>query len=298
MEIIKPKLISPSINNIVKNYLKDKVKVHSIFRQVFNIQVGKRLICIGYSEINMSTFGLVIDKDKFLKLANRINMDTVVTLNSDEIKFADKFIISISISVEPQKRYCDKHLINIDKLNENIKFLKSLVLINNWKCGFELSFSSIVEGIEVEESDFKEFNKKVNCVLNVKYINEEKSREFLEYFLGRGNGLTPSGDDLIIGMLIVYSHFNIEIKEFKDILKKFIDQKPYKTTKISREYIFYALENEFSPCLGELIFSLLYKDKSDVLKRVIDIKKFGSTSPIDTIIGIIIGAYSVRRGYL
>lgn len=296
MKLIKPIIASSNASKIVENYSSEKIKVHSIFNKVINIEIGKRLICIGYSEMNISPFGVVINEEDFKFVANNLTINTVINIENSDITFDHKTILSISNSLEPLTLDLDiKHIEN-NRLRKNIKFLKNLVLISSWKCGFEWDFASIIKSIEGNTtSRASEFSDKVNCVCSIKHIDEKSSKEFLDYFIGRGKGLTPSGDDLIIGMLCIYNFAGNNVENFKNILGSFIKENSSKTTRISNEYLFYSLKNEFSTSLKELCVSLLYGDEKKILKDVMNIKKAGSTSPVDTIIGIIIAVHSLME---
>lgn len=298
MKIINSELITCNVRKIIKHYSNGTLKIHSIFNKVINIQIENRLVCIAYNEEHIPPFGVVINKNDFDYLANRINKDTVLILNGNKLKFADNIMVDLLIWKEPQIQYFNIDGIEKSNVKQNTDFLRSIVELNNWECGFEHSFSDIMDSIIGRTKYLEEFEEKVCCVLNIDYIDEKKLHEFFNYFLGRGKGLTPSGDDLIIGLLAVYNNSYIKINIINKALEDFIVEKPHITTRISYEYIYYALRNEFSSCINKLIFSLFHENKSKVLENVNIVRKFGNTSSVDTIIGIIIGIYSLRRGDL
>lgn len=288
-----------NIKKIIENYSnKEKLKIHSIFNKVINIEIDNRLICIGYNADTISPFGAIVDEADFDYLVNTINANTVIVLKDFNFIFDNKISLRISPPIEFHTLGFNNVSINRKKLEKNIKFLKSIVKINNWQCGLEWDFNSIIDVIEGRNNleALKEFDEKLNCVCSIKNIEEKSCSEFLDYFIGRGKGLTPSGDDLIVGMIGMYSCANVNIENFITTLKRFLEENSHKTTRISYEYLFYAHEKQVSTSLKRLCLSILYKDEKEILENVVCIKKFGSTSPIDMIIGVIIAGYFLMEG--
>ena len=95
---------------------------------------------------------------------------------------------------------------------------------------------------------------------------------------GRGKGLTPAGDDILLGYaLIEYLHK----KSIKLIYGNY-------TTDISKQY-FDAFNRGY---VNEYMFDLFSKD---VEEAVLNITKIGHTSGYDLLFGIFLGIKKYRK---
>lgn len=103
--------------------------------------------------------------------------------------------------------------------------------------------------------------------------------------IGRGLGLTPSGDDVLIGILFAMYYLNmkgqIEIFRSKSDLNR--------TNNISKEFLKYAYSGIFS----ESLLSLL--DGEDLCEKIDHIMKTGHTSGSDTLLGIYYGFNNLTK---
>ena len=66
----------------------------------------------------------------------------------------------------------------------------------------------------------------------------------LRYLIGRGQGLTPSGDDMLVGMLFIHSIHPYIAKIHLEKIKQLINE-PL-TTLVSQTFLKYAVNDQFS----------------------------------------------------
>lgn len=94
--------------------------------------------------------------------------------------------------------------------------------------------------------------------------------------IGRGLGLTPSGDDILIGIILI-----LNILKKREELSKIIESADLsRTNKISKNFLEFTFKGYFS----ESILKLLKED--DIEKNVEEILKTGHTSGADTLLGM------------
>ncbi|MEH6533235.1 MAG: DUF2877 domain-containing protein [Photobacterium frigidiphilum] len=109
--------------------------------------------------------------------------------------------------------------------------------------------------------------------------------------IGNGKGLTPSGDDFLIGVLAVLSALHNTIPEADDIYHRLKVSMPYiidKTTDISAHYLTLALSQHFSHPVQWLVYHLFYAtDTNEIQAAVTTNLSIGSSSGADTIAGIL-----------
>ena len=118
----------------------------------------------------------------------------------------------------------------------------------------------------------------------VKSQNKELFNHNVAEVIGLGVGLTPAGDDFLVGFLSA-SHFFDALSPFDFFLKNIkIDYA--KTNFISSEYLRYSYEGRISELIANTILSVSEKKPSADfwLKNIINT---GATSGYDTLLGIL-----------
>ena len=107
--------------------------------------------------------------------------------------------------------------------------------------------------------------------------------------IGLGPGLTPSGDDFLVGFFAVLNIKNSPACRFHGLCGAVLDQAEDLTNKISLSAMKTAAHGQVRQSLVDL-FNALFDNRSDldeaVLSRVLDI---GSTSGADMMMGILYG---------
>lgn len=145
----------------------------------------------------------------------------------------------------------------------------------NRNTGFNKPFKSFLS------ADTTPFKSEINWLMNNGTLFKA-----VEFFIGRGRGLTPSGDDFIIGWLLIdqLNHPSITLKK---AIESKISVSGY-TTDISRSYLSWGLRGHFSSALLDIINYLhgggLKEDIERLLKNAVD---YGNTSGTDTLSGLV-----------
>lgn len=113
------------------------------------------------------------------------------------------------------------------------------------------------------------------------FFQKLKKHELFEFLIGRGLGLTPSGDDIING-IIFYNH-NICSGNYLNLAN--INKIFNKTNIFSQNMLEYSLKNCYNGFFPEL--SRITNTGSE--KKIVHLltKVYGATSGIDTAIGLI-----------
>ena len=123
-------------------------------------------------------------------------------------------------------------------------------------------------------------NKKTAPVLAIKSL------------LGLGPGLTPSGDDLLIGMLLLL-HTVGEKDLFLKLAEIVKDLAPLQTSSISNAHLSAMTDSAQASCLlHELLFAL--QEKKSLKLALIRAENFGHFSGKDAVAGILIALFALR----
>jgi len=100
---------------------------------------------------------------------------------------------------------------------------------------------------------------------------------FLINLIGLGYGLTPSGDDILLGF-IIFSHIRNKIQSLNFLKEHF-----YKTNQISQFYLFNAFQKYFDELILNFIYSLTEKDFNNNYYNIL--LNYGHTSGKDILCG-------------
>jgi hypothetical protein len=250
-------------------------KIHSTFANSFNIIVNNRLINFNTAAEFLSSFGVQISQEKFQKMQPYCQQGNSVTImNSrlilsgsrgmEEVDLAPIHVKDLEFSAVP---------IQPNVLKKIIQVLNNQQL--EAKIGIELN--------EVSRSYFQQLQE-----------NQVKDwSELVTYLVGRGKGLTPSGDDILLGYLFMLKTYQHPQAPF---LAAHLQENITATTSISENY-FYALLDGFVSSVIFALWELLKKDGSleEFQKSVVHLSQVGHTSGKDMCFGILLGALAVRN---
>ena len=278
-----------------------KGKLHSIFETSINLKFGERLINISCNQTVMPPFGVQVSEYGMKKIAEDIESSEEIIFNSTEKNLLFK---NIDLKLNLQgKIYSNKIFpVSIDKktAEKNIKEILNYFLGNNYKNGFGIINKEFVKVItDVGNSILsEEVLIKINNIRKDAEAGKAEIKNY-SYFLGRGEGLTPGGDDFIVGIMAAMNFFNYK-KAGK--LKKELMQDIYlKTTDISAEYIYYGTLSCFSLNITEFCEKLLFDNidseekKKSLYKSYENLIKNGHTSGVDTLMGILLYSTAVLK---
>ncbi len=230
-------------------YLRNKKgKVHSVFKRSFNIMFD-RIININMNGDYTDSFGMNMDNQSFI-----IDKGDVVYCGDNTIIIKDKNIIfdySYAEKVDLHIRKIEKK--EIEKLQKNLKGFISAIESNT---DLDINFIAKITGIY-------EFYK------------------FLKFLIGNGKGLTPSGDDFIMGYIL-----GLNILGIKHMANEQLRILMNKTNIISRTKIMDIINFKSNSIIKDIIYSLRSDEDINIYKNIYKITSYGSTSGYDFLLGL------------
>lgn len=245
-------------NNVIQSLeTSSDLTVHSVFSNGINIQASGRPIFIGIQD---GPSALQIESVYIPVVTKAKINDEVVYKNKQLIFKSLGLIFDMRFSQVKNYELCKKRVTSV----MSDKFMR-LIIGYNYMTGLDLLTEDLI-----------------NCLIKEFDYDQMK---YLDYLFGRGKGLTPSGDDFILGML-AYHHVNPYLSD------EFIKQLESKmnsnlTTDISVNYLKDALQGYFVRDIINLFNSL--QDGGNIVARIYKITSFGHTSGKDTLSGIAMG---------
>jgi len=248
-------------------------KVHSKFNKGLNVQFDDILIYIGCSGTSLSSFGLNIEKEKLKNILNSVQIDNMV-VNKDETL--------IFYSVDRIINICYKNLIVIDLKLPKIKCsLHEIAHSQLYKYLDNLELAKFI-GIPLDERT----NRYIQLLRNSDKSDWNMNVEIIRFFIGRGKGLTPSGDDILLGFTLALMTFG-SFHSWQQALM--LEVTGDRTTIISVAYLHALLQGYASEFLIQLIKLLDHVEPGEIEKTITKIQSFGHTSGNDTLFGFFLG---------
>ena len=169
-------------------------------------------------------------------------------------------------------------------LDMNIQRLRIKMVESGKTNGFNLEN-------DLEDKDTLEFISQLELLKS--FFLHGENDQVLKYFIGRGMGLTPAGDDFLVGMLSVFSlqdAFKESILKLRGFILK---NRGIYTNDISEQFLLMATDNQFSTSIIVLLRALTSEDLQDqVINNVLN---YGATSGVDILFGIIFAYKLVKE---
>ncbi|MGX7196962.1 DUF2877 domain-containing protein [Enterococcus olivae] len=248
-------------------------KIHSVFDQSFNIEIGERLLNVGTYKEYLASFGLSLSHSAFEQLKPYLQQENLVRLAENSLAvYSAAGVQKIDWQeVEIQRlQIKDFHLTQSQQQR-----LRNLLEEENLEVAVGLSLTEAKSYLQQ---------------LKQKELSLEKWRKILAYFIGRGQGLTPAGDDLVVAYLVM---LQILRPEQARQLISVISLAELSTTDISKEYLYYSLKGYGHSLLYQLLVDVQMEKEEQVLRQGIQkIRKIGHSSGNDLCYGLLVALWS------
>lgn len=246
--------------------------VHSEFEHTFNLsnKDDLRLILMLANQDKNLPGGIILPKGDFGELKKQLPDIKQIVLTSHGINIQTKWDYWHIIFAN---EFQTKLILQPLQKNRITQFLKVSQKVN-FQTGFDYPFKRFLT------ADSSPFTDQIQGLMNSDALNES-----LNFFIGRGRGLTPAGDDFILGWSLIE-----QLTKENDQLKATVEQKINSnefTTDISRSYLSWMRQGYFSRALLDIVDYLSGKWSDDRIERLLNnATNYGNTSGIDTIAGI------------
>lgn len=124
--------------------------------------------------------------------------------------------------------------------------------------------------------------------------NQHQTEAVLRYFLGRGIGSTPAGDDHVIGLLGIHALANTLHPKFIQTVEDLTKSENI-TTRAGHYYIRHALYGTFLPPFARILNGLGEKAPNELGEQITRVLPIGHTSGIDTTFGMLLGILVLKE---
>ena len=291
--------VSTDIYQILERY--PTGTVHSVFTSSFNLVFGGNLIHVGGLEMGLAPFGIGLKQTEAGRLTLQVQREQPVNWNSSSqtLRFAGAGGMSLNVArATVANHWLAMREVNFPVLDDNFRYLCEQLLSEDWKTGFDDQKAMIdyLMGLSAANSDvpiLTEMSRLEQLILADEAVDAEA---VFNYWIGRGLGLTPSGDDCLTGVCAILSMINGPKANFSKKLQSYLLEYGRKrTTDVAFEYLYYATNGKFHLSLLNMCAVLDQPRGYEFLTALEEMKNIGHTSGVDTLLGMLIGIRAVIR---
>ncbi|MDD9341798.1 MAG: DUF2877 domain-containing protein [Providencia heimbachae] len=260
-------------------------KVEQVFNKAINISIDNRLFTLLSSPLdNAPNSCRLLNKD--FSLLNIKSGDSFYLLDKD-IAIGECYLLSFSLCKQWQQPIIEFIPDKIEKKDYQLFLrnqLKALDLILN-------SNESSLFNYQGDNVFYLSSSEKLNQ-LRTRLIRSLEKQEHqhlvstINQFIGLGIGLTPSGDDYLVGLMAFLLLKNHPAYLFYPEFYQGITQSKERTTPISAITLEKALNHEYRENMHQLIQSLVDAKETEIYSQFLAILNIGSSSGSDMLFGI------------
>ena len=287
---------------IIKN--KPEAVVSSVYNHSLNILVNNNKLLLTIADISNGYLPLSI----LAKVERGLNFQQIglspglkVLVSPEALLVQDKLKLEI--------RHCNwvsnkiaNQAVSLCNLIENIGAAETrLRMLNN---GYGLSnlmlyIDDIIKHKRLHDLDSSLPVLRAVQILNILFGSLERGQQYLVFktlpkLIGFGFGATPSGDDILLGIVVSIKYMNKTLNSYgatikTDLLKETIKANINKTTLISKKYLLEALKGNISEKLSKYMEAILFKNPDQVKEELEKLFSVGASSGKEILIGTLLG---------
>ena len=260
--------------------------VHSVFTHAVNIQseVNGEIFTLATEAMDNAPNTLIIDLDTLGNL--HIHQHDRVSVQHDQLLIEDKVQIAMQTASHWQ---CQLPIFPTDQtcLKTNVVTVKQFIDLHGKSGGMKRSNSPISEF----EAETSRLLQQRTSLLRGELMNQ-RFDHFQSYaidLVGLGPGLTPSGDDFLVGLFAVIHLENSPCYIYKQLCENVITMMKPLTNAISYTTLKKAANGQVRESICSLNYAILYGTEVDSIQELRKVLAIGSSSGTDIALGLISG---------
>ncbi|MGX7148117.1 DUF2877 domain-containing protein [Enterococcus ureasiticus] len=261
---------------LADHFEEQKWQVHSKYKNSFNIQDERKqqLVVVTTTNYPFMPNGIYLQANDFSQVLSSIEIGEQIKWEQKCLHFSRNHLLLIH--GKPYSSLVGTATRNLMEISQKKLFSYSDSLAK--KTGSQHSLAQFLEGM----NPFKE------AIISLCSEDQSQQKSGLNFLLGRGMGLTPSGDDMIVGHLAARFLLDKESSILTNLLLTELLAERSVTTDISKHYLLCALSGRFSEPVLKLIEALTTNSSEEKIKKIVNgVISVGHTSGVDLLAGLL-----------
>jgi hypothetical protein len=284
------------VSNAIRPYLEQggSCVVHSVFRAVLNLETRDGLITIGGPSVEPLPHGLCIRGPiDFRATGLRTGQDVILDRRRIRIPAFDIDIdLSRAASWSPRLLLADPHLARARWRIRAPEIRRLVAAAVRARPGSRDGLGDLIDHdgrallgpvARLAAPRLERF------AAALRHADPAAAGMAAESLLGLGPGLTPSGDDALVGMAAAVTALATPGTLDASFLRRAVDTASTRTTAVSATFLRHAAAGEFSGGLHGLMAAFIGPDPSDMVATIERSVAYGATSGADTLVGVFMG---------
>ena len=260
-------------------------KVEQVFNKAINVSIDNHLFTLLSTQLDNAPNSCRLLNNDF-SLLNIKNEDNFYLLNN-EICIGEHYSLSFSLCKLWQQPVINFIYEKINQRNYQSFLLKQ---INRLDLILSEARSSLFnyqgDNLFYVASTEKLNQLRSNLISLLKAKQRHGLANVISQFVGLGIGLTPSGDDYLVGLMAFLLLEKHPARAFYPEFHQGIMQSNERTTPISAITLEKALNHEYRENMHQLIQSLVDANETNIYSQFLAILNIGSSSGSDMLFGI------------
>ncbi|WP_130861709.1 oxamate carbamoyltransferase subunit AllH family protein [Bacilliculturomica massiliensis] len=258
-----------------------RITVHSVFERTVNLMAAGELYTVADRDCGMSASCVRIDASagSFARLVQR--EDRVTRRRSEKVVEIGGLWVDYGGAARYRDERADSACCDLLKEPRDLgRFLAELLQE-------ELGMRGYTDCLHSIPVDFNEIRRELAALLDGRDPagRKETAESLVLRLIGTGAGLTPGGDDFLVGVLLILGEFR-QFQEARQILGEVILQECHKTTSVSRAMLKNTVAMEYFEYHSDLISGLREGQREGIAKAVRRAASLGATSGCDLLAGV------------
>lgn len=300
MDIIKTLEIGSEVLTIIEE--SENVHVHSVFNRVINLWVGNKIVSLSTQDVDASSNTVVTELTSAKGWpAYGISRNSHVAIQNTSI-YLDNILV---VQLWPSRLFTGKIISEDINLNKQVTH-KNLQLVRNLTSHCENSPLSLycAEIPAIVKGNYSHGIADPYCSYIINPLLELTKRIKNRYIdalnlcankiIGFGNGLTPTGDDILSGLMLSLA-FTAKALDLEDYILSIVNPAIIQDSKeltnpLSAELLYYASKGLGSSSTEKLITQILNSSDEDLTAFLLNkVLSIGHSSGFDIVFGIQLG---------
>lgn len=260
------------------------ITIHSVFSRTINLSIENQLYTIASNQLDNAPATMRIDICHFEDY--QLQPNDRITVNDFNMNVANRLMIDLKTAI-PWESKLPSYPQCATPLTENLTFAKAWIIAQGkaeWLRETNQHQTPFYQemGRMLRERTTNLMNGFISADVTT---NVERAMSLV----GLGQGLTPSGDDFLVGVLLALATRNQHALPHNEWAEQVVRKAKEKTNVISYSALKYAAMGETRESINLLLQSLFAGNQEQVKRQLGEVMKIGSSSGTEITWGIING---------
>lgn len=262
-------------------------KIHSVYKNTINIYASDRILAIHPEHIPATPLSVSVPLTdmEFEQIVSEAKKVDYLRIEEENL-----YICTKRWWIGKVEKWDSKLCYHLDnKAKEQLLFQLQKMIVQYGKATGGMSDAAFYrETSDMDDLITAALKKSAGEMLRAGLEDMDALLDAAYEMIGLGNGLTPSGDDFLTGLILA---LQVEAPSYElehSMLCAMVKKQSDRTNDISRQYLLRACEGEYGVKLHLLIREAI-KNPLSIPDRLEDVRKTGHSSGLDCLNGLAVG---------